>query len=195
VNKTVEHIVENLGNIKRLTVAALVNGVPTTVTKDGQKVTEMQPRPEQEMRQLNDLVRRAVGYNPVRSDEVSVTNLTFGTHVPEQEFVYRSSPLANWTDYKEEIFLGLAMLGTLMVLWSLLSRFRTRIELPTFATDVPSLASQLESKKPIIELPNPEEEISTDVLLRNERRKRIGEYIREKPSDSARLLKVWLTEE
>ncbi len=195
VNKTVEHIVENLGNIKRLTVAALVNGVPTTVTRDGQKVTEIQSRPEQEMRQLTDLVRKAVGFNPVRNDEISVTNLTFGTHVPEQEFVYRSSPMADWTEYKEQIFLGLAMLGAMAVLWSLLSRFRTRIELPTFATDMPTLAQQLDAKKQVIELPNPEEEISTDVLLRNERRKRIGEYIREKPSDSARLLKVWLTEE
>jgi flagellar biosynthesis/type III secretory pathway M-ring protein FliF/YscJ len=54
---------------------------------------------------------------------------------------------------------------------------------------------QLEARRPIIELPNPEEEISTDALLRNERRKRISEYIREKPSDSARLLKVWLAED
>jgi flagellar M-ring protein FliF len=158
-------------------------------------VTETQPRPEQEMRQLTDLVRQAVGFNPVRNDEISVTNLTFGTHVPEQEFVYRSSPMADWTEHKEQIFLGLAMLGAVAVLWSLLSRFRSRIELPTFATDVSSLGAQLESRKQIIELPNPEEEISTDALLRNERRKRIGEYIREKPSDSARLLKVWLTEE
>jgi flagellar M-ring protein FliF len=195
VNKTVEHIVENLGNIKRLTVAALVNGVPATVTRDGQKVTEIQPRPEPEMRQLTDLVRKAVGFNPVRNDEVSVTNLTFGTHLPEQEFMYRSSPLADWTEYKEQIFLGIAMLGTLVVLWSLLRRFRSRIELPVLETDIPTLSAQLEAKRAVIELPNPEEEISTDALLRNERRKRISEYIREKPGESARLLKVWLTEE
>ena len=36
INKTVEHIVENMGNIRRLTVAALVNGVPKTITKDGE---------------------------------------------------------------------------------------------------------------------------------------------------------------
>lgn len=195
VNKTVEHIVENLGSIKRLTVAALVNGVPSTVTREGQKVTEIQPRPEQEMRQLTDLVRKAVGFNPVRNDEVSVTNLTFGTHLPEQEFVYRSSPLGDWTEYKEQVFLGIAMLGTVLVLWSLMRRFRSRIELPVFETEVQSLGAQLDAKRSMIELPNPEEEISTDALLRNERRKRISEYIREKPGDSARLLKVWLTEE
>ncbi len=155
VNKTVEHIVENLGNIKRLTVAALVNGVPSTVTRDGQKVTDIQPRPEQEMRQLTDLVRKAVGFNPVRNDEVSVTNLTFGTHLPEQEFVYRSSPLADWTEYKEQVFLGIAMLGTVLVLWSLMRRFRSRIELPVFETEIQSLGAQLDAKRSVIELPNP----------------------------------------
>jgi flagellar M-ring protein FliF len=195
VNKTVEHIVESPGGIKRLTVAAIVNGVPRTVTRNGQEVTEIQPRPEQEMRDLTDLVRKAVGFTPGRNDEVSVTNLTFGTHTPEQEFVYRSSPLADWTDYKEEIFLGVAMLGALGILWSLLRRFRSRIELPVFETEVSSLEPQLEGKRPVIELPSPEDEISTEALLRNERRKRISEYIREKPSDSARLLKVWLSEE
>jgi flagellar M-ring protein FliF len=195
VNKTVEHIVEGLGGIKRLTVAALVNGVPRTVTRNGQNVTEMQPRPEQEMRDLTDLVRKAVGFTPSRNDEVSVTNLTFGTHTPEQEFVYRSSPLADWTEYKEEIFLGVAMLGALVVLWSLLRRFRSRIEIPVLETEIPSLAATLEAKRQVIELPSPEEEISTEALLRNERRKRISEYIREKPADSARLLKVWLAED
>jgi flagellar M-ring protein FliF len=195
VNKTVEHVVESLGSIKRLTVAALVNGVPRTVSRNGQNVTEMQPRPEQEMRDLTDLVRKAVGFTPGRNDEVSVTNLTFGTHTPEQEFVYRSSPLADWTDYKEQIFLGVAMLGALAVLWSLLRRFRSRIEIPVFETEVPTLEQQLEAKRPVIELPSPEDEISTDALLRNERRKRISEYIRDKPSDSARLLKVWLAED
>ncbi len=195
VNKTVEHIVENLGNIKRLTVAALVNGVPATSLRDGQTVTEIQPRPDYEMLQLTDLVRKAVGFNSLRNDEVSVTNLTFGTHTPEQEFVYRSSPFAEWTGYKEQIFLGIAMLGAVAVLWSLLRRFRSRIELPVLETDIPGLGVQLDGKRPIIELPNPEEEISTDALLRNERRKKISEYIREKPGDSARLLKVWLTEE
>jgi len=197
INKTVEHIVENLGNLKRLSVAALVNGVPTTVTKDGQQVTEIQPRPEQEMQKLTDLVKMSVGFDAVRNDEVSVTNLTFalGRQIPDQEFVFRTSPMADWTEYKEEIFLGVAMLGTVLVLWSLLRRFRSRIALPVLEQEVPTLGQQLEARKPVIELPPAEDEISTEVLLRNERRKRISEYIRDKPGDSARLLKVWLAEE
>ena len=98
INKTVEHIVENMGNIRRLTVAALVNGVPKKITKDGKEVTEITPRTEEEIGQLTNLVRRAVGYDQLRNDEVSVTNLTFGHTDHEQgDFVYKPSPLSDWT--------------------------------------------------------------------------------------------------
>ena len=195
VNKTVEHIVENMGNIRRLTVAALVNGVPKKVTKDGAETTEISPRTEEEIGQLTELVRRAVGYDQLRNDEVSVTNLTFGPTEHEQEFVYKSSPLSDWTEYTEEIFIILAMLGAVIVLRSLLGRVRTRIELPTVEKDVEELAGQLPRKKAAIALPPEEEEMNAEVLLRQERRKRVVSYIREKPHESSRLLKVWLSEE
>lgn len=196
VNKTVEHIVESLGSIKRLTVAALVNGVPTTVQRDGQAVTEIRPRSDEEMRQLTDLVRKAVGYDALRNDEVSVTNLTFGTdNLQEQDFLYKPSPLSDWTEYLDELFLVVAMLGAVLVLRSLLGRLRKKIDLPTVESDIPDLATQLQSKRPVIELPPEEEEMSMEALMRAERRKRVVEYIRERPQESSRLLKVWLTED
>jgi flagellar M-ring protein FliF len=195
INKTVEHIVENMGNIRRLTVAALVNGVPTKSTKDGKEVTEITPRTEKEIGELTNLVRRAVGYDQLRNDEVSVTNLTFGHTDREQEFVYKPSPLSDWTEYTEEIFLVIAMLGAVIVLRSLLNRVRTRIEPPTVESDMDELNGQLPGKKPQVSLPPVEEEMSTEALLRQERRKRVVTYIREKPQESSRLLKVWLSEE
>jgi flagellar M-ring protein FliF len=187
--------VESMGNIRRLTVAALVNGVPKKTTKDGQETTEITPRSEQEIGQLTNLVRRAVGYDQLRNDEVSVTNLTFGHPEHEQEFVYKSSPLSNWTDYSEEIFIVIAMAGAVIVLRSLLNRVRTKIEPPTVERDIEELSGQLPGKKPSVSLPLVDEEMNTEVLLRQERRKRVVTYIREKPHESSRLLKVWLSEE
>jgi len=195
INKTVEHIVENLGTIRRLTVAALVNGVPKTVTRQGEQVTEIVPRSEEEMSQLTDLVRRAVGYDALRNDEVSVTNLTFGHDVQEQEFVYKPSPLSNWTDYLDELFLVLSMLGAVAVLWSLLNRLRKGIDIPTVESTIANLSGQIQQKKPVVELPPVDEEMSPEALLRAERRKQVAQYVREKPTESSRLLKVWLAEE
>ena len=78
-----------------------------------------------------------------------MTNLTFGHTDHEQEdFVYKPSPLSDWTEYTEEIFLVLAMLGAVIVLRSLLNRVRTRIEPPTVETEMDELNGQLPGKKP-----------------------------------------------
>ncbi len=195
INKTVEHIVEDMGTIRRLTVAALVNGIPKSVTREGQQVTEILPRSEEEMRQLTDLVRKAVGYDALRNDEVSVTNLTFGQNVPEQEFVYKSSPLSDWTDYLEEIFLVLAMVGAVVVLRSLLNRLRKGIDITTVESEYGDLSGRLRQRRQAMELPPAEDEMTDEALLRAERRKRLIQYVHEKPAESSRLLKVWLAEE
>jgi flagellar M-ring protein FliF len=195
INKTVEHIVEDMGTIRRLTVAALVNGVPKTVTRGTEQVTEIMPRSDEEMSQLTDLVRKAVGFDALRNDEVSVTNLTFGHDVQEQEFVYKSSPLSDWRDYLDEIFLVLAMAGAVVVLRSLLNRLRKGMDIPTVQSAIGNLSGQLQQRKSAVELPPVDENMDPEALLRAERRKQVGEYVREKPTESSRLLKVWLAEE
>ncbi len=76
LSKTVEHYVSNSGNVKRLTVAVLVNGkyVPQK-TADGQVKMVYQPRSEEELSQIASLVKSAVGYNEDRGDVVDVQNI------------------------------------------------------------------------------------------------------------------------
>jgi hypothetical protein len=72
---------------------------------------------------------------------------------------------------------------------------KRKIDLPTMESEYPDLATQLQGKRPHVELPPEEQEMSMDALMRAERKKRVVQYIREKPTESSRLLKVWLTEE
>jgi len=198
VNKTVEHIVDNLGNIKRLSVAALVNGIPKSFEKDGQKITEIQPRTKEEMDKLTDLVKRAVGFNLQRNDEVSVTNLSFGTNVQEQDFVYKQTPFTDWYDLTEKVFLVAAMVGGVLIIRSLLNRLRVHVPMDSQIVFAgagfdEAAAAAIKAKREAIRLPSPEEEISQDALIRIERKKRITDYIKEKPTETSRLLKVWLS--
>jgi flagellar M-ring protein FliF len=197
VNKTVEHIVESMGNIKRLSVAALVNGIPRTSTKEGESVTEIVPRSTEEMGKLTDLVKTAVGFSAQRSDDVTVTNLAFGTNLQEQDFVYDQGPLVmtEWYEYADELILILAMAGGVFILWSLLKGMRGRIEPPIVETFVHAPAPGVASGRTKVELPPAEDEISEEAQLRAERKKRVVEYMKDKPDETARLLKVWLTEE
>ena len=102
VNKSVEHIVEGMGTIKRLSVATVVNGIPKTVTRDGVTTTEYTSRPKEEMTSFTELVKKAVGFNDLRNDEVTVTSLFFGTSIQDQDFMYKSEPLGDWTELREQ---------------------------------------------------------------------------------------------
>jgi flagellar biosynthesis/type III secretory pathway M-ring protein FliF/YscJ len=53
----------------------------------------------------------------------------------------------------------------------------------------------LETKKARLHLPTADSEISDEARMREEKRKRIADYMKDKPEDAVRLLKVWLAEE
>ena len=201
VNKTVEHIVEDVGAVKRLSIAAMINGVQKTVETNGQKTVNYTPRKQEEMDQLSEIVKRAVGFNAQRGDEVSVVNMQFGQPADEGDFVYKNTPWSDWYDLAEKIFLVIAMLAAVLIIRSLLNRVRTRVNsMPeyeeTFVTDQKqTVAGALPHRKTNISLPAAEEEISEEALLREEKRKRISDYMKEKPDDAVRLLKVWLAED
>jgi len=203
IGKSVEHIVENMGNIRRLSVAALVNGVPKTVDRNGQKVTEIVPRPTDEMEKLTGLIRTAVGFNADRRDEVTVTNLSLGPSgtAPDQEFVYKESPLSDYQGIIQKVLLIGVMIAGALILRSLVGRLRVRTsftgtgEMPTYEHDLTPAGEPLRPRRPSIHLPSPEEEIPEETLIRMEKKKRVMQYIADKPDEGSRLLKVWLTEE
>ncbi len=76
ISKIVRNKVKNTGIIKRLTAAVLVDGVYEK-DKDGNIV--YRPRTEDEMEQITNLVKSAVGYDANRGDMVEVENLRFAT--------------------------------------------------------------------------------------------------------------------
>jgi flagellar M-ring protein FliF len=195
VNKTIEHIVENVGTIKHLSIAALVNGKEKIVERNGERVSEYSPRPQTEMDQLTDIVKKAVGYNVSRGDEVSVVNLPFGKNVEKEDFLYKGTPSMDWRDISEKVFLLVAMIGAVVVLRSLLSKLRVRVGTDFRYAENEQAISAIRAKRASISLPPAEEEISEEAAYRAERRRRISEYVQEKPGEASQLLKVWLAEE
>ena len=64
----------NPGAIRRLTVAVLVDGVSGT---DANGAQTLQPRPEDELAALRDLVAAAVGFDEARGDVITLRSLGF----------------------------------------------------------------------------------------------------------------------
>ena len=74
VDKTIRHTKQGMGDIRRLSAAIVVNH-RKDIDKNGQPVSK--PIPEAEMKQINELVREAMGYNKERGDTISVANAPF----------------------------------------------------------------------------------------------------------------------
>lgn len=74
VDKTIRHTRQELGRIKRLAVAVVVNHRSRTDAKG--KVSQT-PLSEADIAKLNNLVKEVMGYNQERGDTVSVVNSAF----------------------------------------------------------------------------------------------------------------------
>ena len=87
ISKTTRSQVREAGEVKRLSVAVLVDGTYTT-KPDGTK--EYAPRSPDELKQITALVRSAIGYNEKRGDSVEVVNLKFAQ--PEEPTATATAP-------------------------------------------------------------------------------------------------------
>jgi flagellar M-ring protein FliF len=78
VDRVTERRVRQVGVVKRLTVAVVVDGVTTT---DESGVTTTQARDEAELEKLEALVRSAVGADEGRQDVVTLRSMSFASAV------------------------------------------------------------------------------------------------------------------
>ena len=75
VDRTISHIKQPVGNLKRLSVAVVVNYMRD---KDG----EPQALPPEELNKLTNLVREAMGYSETRGDSLNLVNSQFNDGPP-----------------------------------------------------------------------------------------------------------------
>ena len=90
ISRTVSKIVEPVGVVKQLSVAVLVDGVyEAAKTGDGQSTDtpaaarKYIPRSEEDLKRIEDIVKKAMGFSPERQDQVQVVNVQFGAE-PEE---------------------------------------------------------------------------------------------------------------
>jgi flagellar M-ring protein FliF len=74
ISKTVTTMQHQGGDVKRQSVAVLVDGDYTT---DDKGVKTYKPRSDAELKKIDELVKTAIGYDEKRGDNVSVVNMQF----------------------------------------------------------------------------------------------------------------------
>jgi flagellar M-ring protein FliF len=88
INKITRTILKPAGTIKRLSVAAVIDGTyELEQLKDGTSKNVYVPRSEEELVKFEEIVKKAMGYNEDREDQVSVNCIEFSGTAPENSMV------------------------------------------------------------------------------------------------------------
>ncbi|HAM51257.1 MAG TPA: flagellar M-ring protein FliF [Nitrospiraceae bacterium] len=178
ISKVTSHIINPSGEIKRLSVVALVDGVYTT--QEGSKDKKYSPRSEEDLKKFEDMVKNAVGFSADRGDEVRVVNMPF-----------EASPQEELAEPQREIIPVVITLGrylvpllaiVLLLLFVVKPLIRVLTAPPTgrhSPVTLPHTVAEIEKALEIAEKP------SGDRLI---------EWTKKNPKEAANLVKSWIQE-
>lgn len=99
VSKTIQKILEPVGSIKSISVAVLLDGV-YKANEDGTQKYE--PRPAEELKKFEELVKKAVGFDDARGDKVTVENMQFkrlDVDDPAQDKFVSATSSSRWQQF------------------------------------------------------------------------------------------------
>ncbi|MGV8712034.1 MAG: flagellar basal-body MS-ring/collar protein FliF [Nitrosomonas sp.] len=192
VDKTVQHTQQSTGSIKRLTAAVVVN-YRKKIDENGEVANE--PLSEDEIKEINSLVKEAMGYNEKRGDSLTVTNSVFTTEpvtILDAEF---------WKD-PEVIMLakdvGKQLLIAAVVLFFLLKIVRPSLK--SFAQSLPTPPPALANKASAEALPGQLSEqvdgIAAQAVQKaifDENLKRAKQLALDQPTIVANVVKDWVS--
>ena len=77
ISSTVQTRINQVGDVKRLTVAVNVNYKTNRRIEDGKEIIEFVERNPDEMAQIDALVRNAIGFSQERGDQIVVSSMLF----------------------------------------------------------------------------------------------------------------------
>lgn len=195
INKTLEHIINSVGGISRLTVAVMLDGVYEEVENEEGVVEKVyEPRPQDEIDRITAIVRNAVGFDSNRSDVIEVVNLSFDrTEVEvEQDRLDQMIQQEFYLEIGKKV--GLVLLIVLAVLygrWKLKKLFR-RLFPPTEPIREEVVA---ESKNEPVE--EEEEEEEYEIPVKRTRKPKLVDHMQKealnRPDEIARVIKTLMS--
>lgn len=214
LDKTVEYFVASSGDLRRLTVAVLVDGSYQMMTNaDGEEELVYQPRPQSELDQLAALVSSALGVDVGRGDVIEVQNLQFDRkdELAELASISALERGAFWRNLGTNVAIGVALIITILILLKVLRSTAETVSTAMLAAPVergvlvggPGEVMEIPGAEGAIEARGEEEMVSADFLskLSPEARAQleahdrmtidVGKFAEENPEGAAQLLRIW----
>jgi flagellar M-ring protein FliF len=181
IDKTVEHIIQEVGNVKRLTASVAVDGRRVTA-EDGE--VEYVERTPEELANLEEMVKNALGYDLARGDRIAVANVKFDNDYLRRE----QQELRRQEVWKFRMmiakYVGVFLIAVMLILFM---RYLAR-----------TIAEAMNPPVPQIEPLGPKEEetmeVPEEVRAQNELLERVEMMTREEPVNIAAIIRQWLRE-
>lgn len=188
VDRTIQHTKLPVGIVKRVSAAVVVNYKKKT---DQNGESKFAPLTQQELTQINNLVKEAMGYNPARGDTLNVVNAAFADNssrpgYQQQAIDYVSNNLGELAKW------GALLLVFLYILFGVVRPIvRDVINPPKLeedGLDGPAIEGAEEETEPMDE--QELQQISYTANLDAAR-----EIIRKDPRMAAQIIKEWISDE
>ena len=185
INETMEHVVRQAGNVRRLTVAVSVNFRKETVTAPtGEETVQRVPRSQQELDNIQNIVQNAIGLDALRGDEIAISQFDFDTTQIDEERrrLEDAESREFWYGVAQKLLLVISILIFVLFARSLLRSLKI----------LPPREAAEEGIEAAVTI---EEEISVEAQKRAQIQEQVMIFAKEKPTNVAKLLKTWMVEE
>lgn len=84
INRINRQIINSVGGITRLTAAVIIDGpYASSKGEDGKPVKQFTPRDRREMSAFEEMVKKSIGFDEQRGDQVSVSNIAFAVQAED----------------------------------------------------------------------------------------------------------------
>lgn len=176
--------IKEVGEIKRLSIAVLIDGVYTH-DKDTNK-SVYTPHNANVIEKLHSLVASAVGFNTERGDVLEIANMQFSTESIPQDITTHEIQPSLWQEHSYDIIRLIAICIVIL----LLSLLVVRPLLIKLFVDARKDASTQEADLNNHNKQNAEEEEEEKPLL-----KKVNDVISNNPELATSMLRSWITEE
>jgi len=202
-SKTVKHVIENPGRVRRMTAAIVVNDRLVQPASKG-KAASWQPRTTDELRHLTALAQASVGFDTTRGDMLTVEDLAFDENRPPQPVSIQGQVLSKIEGSPVLVKYSALLLGLLLVLAlgvrPALSRSRYGIA-PTKTAAVKGVAKGAAKELPAGAPPPPPPpplkppepvELDPERIRMQQIFDQVSDHLKREPVQSSRLLQSWI---
>jgi len=189
------------GAIKKISVAVVVDGEWENVTlEDGSVTKKFKPLPPERLLQLEQIIKRAIGFNPARGDTVAVESVPFYTPddsiIKDLESGRMFSNIMQAIQIISPIILALLLFFVVIkpVVKNLISKSESELDLERLLpTGLKELEKEMQQERKVTAT-LPEIETSVDIEQLEQLLADNTKLVLENPNQAALLIRYWLNE-